>query len=320
MRDPDQIERIPAAGQPLPVDAPGGTPGVVLPPGADRVLTTRQLAWRRFKRHKIAIASAVILIVLGLCTVFVTYISQFGFAQQNLLNRVQGPSSNHPFGTDQLGRDVFTRVLYGGRISLLVGLTVALSAGVIGAVVGALAGFYGRWIDNLLMRVTDLFLSIPFLVILIIAANALGGSLFDIVLILSLFFWMPDARIVRGVFLSLKEKEFVEAARASGASNSRIIFYHMLPNAMGPIIVNATLSVAAAILTESALSFLGFGVQPPTPTWGNLLNGSRQFATLYPWLVWFPGLAILITVLCVNFLGDGMRDALDPHQKLGAEV
>jgi peptide/nickel transport system permease protein len=165
-----------------------------------------------------------------------------------------------------------------------------------------------------------MFLAIPFLVVLIIAANALGGSLFDIVLILSLVFWMPDARIVRGVFLSLKEKEFVEAARSSGASNKRIIFYHMLPNAMGPIIVNATLSVAAAILTESALSFLGFGVQPPTPTWGNLLNGSRQFATLYPWLVWFPGLAILITVLCVNFLGDGMRDALDPHQKLGAEV
>jgi len=316
MHDPDQIERIPAAGQPLPVDIPGGASQFTLPPGADRVLTTRQLAWRRFKRHKLAIASAIILILLGLSTIAVAYISQFGFAQQNLLNRVQGPSSNHWFGTDQLGRDVFTRVLYGGRISLLVGISVALSAGVIGAVVGALAGFYGRWIDNLLMRVTDLFLSIPFLVILIIAATALGGSLFDIVLILSLFFWMPDARIVRGVFLSLKEKEFVEAARSSGATNSRIMFYHMLPNAMGPIIVNATLSVAAAILTESALSFLGFGVQPPTPTWGTLLNGSRQFATLYPWLVWFPGLAILITVLCVNFLGDGLRDALDPHQRL----
>jgi peptide/nickel transport system permease protein len=320
MHDPDQIERIPAAGQPLPVDVPGGASSFNLPPGADRVLTTRQLAWRRFKRHKLAIASTVILIVLGLSTIAVAYISQFGFAQQNLLNRVQGPSSNHWFGTDQLGRDVFTRVLYGGRISLLVGLSVALSAGVIGAVVGALAGFYGRWIDNLLMRVTDLFLSIPFLVILIIAAAALGGSLFDIVLILSLFFWMPDARIVRGVFLSLKEKEFVEAARSSGATNTRIMFYHMLPNAMGPIIVNATLSVAAAILTESALSFLGFGVQPPTPTWGTLLNGSRQFATLYPWLVWFPGLAILITVLCVNFLGDGLRDALDPHQKLRTDV
>jgi peptide/nickel transport system permease protein len=317
MHDPDQIERVPAAGQPLPVEAPGRGAGVDSQ-GADRILTTHQLAWRRFKRHKLAIVSAIILVILGLCTLLVPFISQFGFAQQNLLNRVKPPSSNHWFGTDQLGRDVFTRVLYGGRISLLVGLAVALSSGVIGSLVGATAGFHGGWIDNALMRVTDLFLSIPFLVILIIAAAALGGSLFDIVLILSLFFWMPLARIVRGVFLSLKEKEFVEAARASGAPNSRIIFYHMLPNAMGPIIVNATLGVAAAILTESALSFLGFGVQPPTPTWGNLLNASRQFSQLYPWLVWFPGLAILVTVLCVNFLGDGLRDALDPHQKLTA--
>jgi peptide/nickel transport system permease protein len=231
--------------------------------------------------------------------------------------RAKGPSAAHWFGTDLLGRDEFTRVMYGGRISLLVGLSVALSAGIIGAVVGAVAGYYGGWIDNVLMRVTDLFLSIPFLVILIIAANALGGSLFDIVVILAVFFWMPDARIVRGVFLSLKEKEFVESARSSGASNARIIFLHILPNSMGPIIVNMTLSVAAAILTESALSFLGFGIQPPTPTWGNLLNNATGYAQLYPWLVWFPGLAILITVLCVNFLGDGLRDALDPHQKIG---
>jgi len=309
--------RLPTT-DPLAVEPDWIVPEVALPvaPG-ERVFSTRQLAWRRFKRHKLAMVSLIILIVLGLATLLVGVISQYGFAQQNLFNRVKGPSANHWFGTDQLGRDEFTRVLYGGRISLLVGLTVALSAGAVGAIVGAIAGFYGGWIDNILMRVTDLFLSIPFLVVLIIAANALGGSLFDIVLILSVFFWMPDARIVRGVFLSMKEKEFVEAARSSGASNMRIIFYHMLPNAMGPIIVNATLSVAAAILTESALSFLGFGVQPPTPTWGNLLNGSRQFTTLAPWLVWFPGLAILITVLCVNFLGDGLRDALDPHQRLG---
>jgi peptide/nickel transport system permease protein len=326
-REPD-IERIPAAGQPLPVEtlteAPDDAAVTESETGGLRrtevVLTTRELAWRRFKRHKLAMASLGILIVLGLLTILVGVISQYSFAQQNLFQRVKGPSGAHWFGTDQLGRDEFTRVLYGGRISLLVGLSVALSAGAVGAVVGAIAGYYGGWIDNALMRVTDLFLSIPFLVVLIIAANALGGSLFDIVLILSLFFWMPDARIVRGVFLSMKEKEFVEAARASGGSSTRIIFYHMLPNAMGPIIVNATLSVAAAILTESALSFLGFGVQPPTPTWGNLLNNSRQFTQLAPWLVWFPGLAILITVLCVNFLGDGLRDALDPHQRLGGNA
>jgi peptide/nickel transport system permease protein len=323
-REPD-IERIPAAGQPLPTETLTEAPDdVEITEGetgglrrTEVVLTTRQLAWRRFKRHKLAIISLTILLMLGLLTLLVGVISQYSFSQQNLFKRVKGPTANHWFGTDQLGRDEFTRVLYGGRISLLVGLSVALSAGAVGAVVGAIAGYYGGWIDNILMRVTDLFLSIPFLVVLIIAANALGGSLFDIVLILSLLFWMPDARIVRGVFLSMKEKEFVEAARASGASSMRIIFNHMLPNALGPIIVNATLSVAAAILTESALSFLGFGVQPPTPTWGNLLNSSRQFTTLAPWLVWFPGLAILITVLCVNFLGDGLRDALDPHQRLG---
>jgi peptide/nickel transport system permease protein len=320
MHDSDQIERVPAAAQPLPIEAPGRGPDEAPIGAAERVLTTRQLAWRRFKRHKLAIASSIILVLLALATILVDVISQYGFAQQDLQNRVQPPSSAHWFGTDQLGRDEFTRVLYGGRISLLVGITVALSSGIIGTLVGAWAGYYGGWIDNLLMRVTDLFLSIPFLVILIIAAAALGGSLFDIVLILSLFFWMPLARIIRGVFLSLKEKEFVEAARATGAGHKRIMLYHMLPNAMGPIIVNITLGVAAAILTESALSFLGFGVQPPTPTWGNLLNGSRQFAQLYPWLVWFPGLAILITVLCVNFLGDGLRDAMDPHQRIGGGV
>jgi peptide/nickel transport system permease protein len=317
MPDRDEtIERVPAATQPLP-----GDPGIGGPdePAAtiDKVLTTRQLAWRRFKRHKLAIGSAVVLGLLGLSALFAPLLSPYTFAEQNLVERLQSPSLSHYFGTDQLGRDLFTRVLYGGRISLLVGVSVALSAGIIGGVVGSMAGFYGGWIDNILMRVTDLFLSIPFLVILIIASTWLGGSLIDIVIILTLFFWMPDARIVRGVFLSMKEKEFVEAARASGATNKRIMFYHMLPNAMGPIIVNATLSVAAAILTESALSFLGFGVQPPTPTWGNLLFQSRNFITLAPWLVWFPGLAILITVLAVNFLGDGMRDALDPHQKIG---
>jgi peptide/nickel transport system permease protein len=321
----DEIERIPSAGQPMPArtlteaepEPNGEVHGVIR---HEIVLSTRQLAWRRFKRHRLAIISLVILLLLGLTTLLIGFITPYSYAQQDLLHRVKGPSLKHWFGTDQLGRDEFTRVIYGGRISLLVGLSVAISAGTVGAVVGSVAGYYGGWIDNVLMRVTDLFLSIPFLVVLILAANALGGSLFDIVLILAVFFWMPDARIVRGVFLSMKEKEFVEAARASGASNTRIIFYHMLPNALGPIIVNGTLSVAAAILTESSLSFLGFGVQPPTPTWGNLLNSSRQFTTLAPWMVWFPGLAILITVLCVNFLGDGLRDAFDPHQRiLGAE-
>ncbi len=300
----------------------GRTPPLVEPPDAPpeaeapiAPLSTRQLAWRRFRRHKPAVVSAVILILLTLTTIVGPLLSKYNFHQIDILNRSKGPSSAHWFGTDLLGRDEFVRVLYGGRISLAVGLAVAVSAGVIGGVVGGLAGYYGGWIDNIMMRVTDLFLSFPFLVILILASRIFGGSIMNVVILLTLFFWMADARIVRGVFLSMKEREFVEAARASGARDRRIIFYHMLPNAMGPIIVNVTLGVAAAILTESALSFLGFGIQPPTPSWGNLLNSAQDAAIISPWLVWFPGLMILATVLCVNYLGDGLRDALDPHGK-----
>jgi peptide/nickel transport system permease protein len=293
--------------------------GAAVEVGAEeRVLTTRQIAWRRFKRHKIAIVSGIVILIFALASIMVDVISPYNFHEQDLLTVTKPPSAEHWLGTDNLGRDVFTRLLYGGRISLLVGVSVALSAVVIGALVGSLAGYYGGWIDNVLMRVTDLFLSIPFLVVLILFSKILGGSVFDIVFLLSLIFWMPAARIIRGLFLSLKEKEFVEAARSMGASNRRIIAYHILPNVLGPMIVIATLDVAAAILTESALSFLGFGVQLPTPTWGNLLNDSQNFIILAPWLVYFPGLAILITVLAVNFLGDGLRDAFDPHQKLGA--
>ena len=305
------------------VEPTAGGPGVLEPLGEparveEKVLTTKQLAWRRFKRHKLAIGSAIILILITLMVILVDAISKYNFHELgNVLDSLKGPSGKHWFGTDNLGRDEFVRVMYGGRISLLVGVAVAASAGTVGAVVGGLAGFYGGWHDNVLMRVTDLFLSIPFLVVLIIASKLLGGSVFDVVILLAAIFWMPDARIVRGVFLSLKEKEYVEAARSSGASNKRIIFYHIMPNALGPIIVNVTLLVAAAILTESALSFLGFGIAPPTPTWGNLLSDSQPFMLLAPWLVWFPEIMILITVLCVNFVGDGLRDALDPHQRLG---
>jgi peptide/nickel transport system permease protein len=283
-------------------------------------LTTRQIAWRRFKRHRPAMVSMFVLALLGLVTLLAPILPLQNYAKIDFTQALQSPSVHHWFGTDNLGRDIFARVIYGGRISLLIGLSVALAAGIIGTAVGALAGYYGRWIDQGLMRFTDLFLAIPFLVVLILASNILGGSVFDIVLILSLFFWMPNARIVRGVVLSLKEKEFVEAARATGASNRRIIMSHVLPNSMGPIIVVVTLGVAAAILTESALSFLGFGVQPPTPTWGNMLNSAQNFVLVHPPMVWFPGLFILITVLAVNFIGDGLRDAFDPHQSLGTRM
>ena len=301
---------------------PPAAPATVteVPGAAERALSTRQLAWRRFRRHKLAMGSAVILIILGLTAIFAKFVTPYGFRQIDILNAFKGPSAKHWFGTDELGRDLFTRVIYGGRISLSVGLAVAFVAGTVGAIVGGVAGYYGGWIDNIMMRVTDLFLSIPFLVILIVASRILGNSTWDIIIILSLFFWMGDARIVRGVFLSLKEKEFVEAARASGARDRRIIFRHILPNVTGPVVVNLTLLVAAAILTESALSFLGFGIKPPTPSWGNLLSDSESAIFTAPWLVYFPGIFILVTVLCVNFLGDGLRDALDPHGKISEAV
>jgi peptide/nickel transport system permease protein len=324
---PDASEgSTPTLAQGAVAAGPSGPPEPIVSAPEDRALSTRQLAWRRFKRHKLAVASAVVLILITLSAILAPLLAKYNYHQiftagtKTAYSNGSGPSFKHYLGVDEIGRDEFSRVLYGGRVSLLVGFTVALSAGIIGTLIGAIAGFYGRWVDNLLMRVTDLFLSMPFLVILIVAAAALHGSVFDIVLILSLFFWMPDARIVRGLFLSLKEKEFVESARASGATNKRIIFYHILPNTMGPIIVTSTLNVAAAILTESALSFLGFGVQPPTPTWGGLLEGARPLIQVAPGLTWFPGLGILITVLCVNFLGDGLRDALDPHQRIGGNI
>ncbi len=278
-------------------------------------LSQAALAWRRFRRHKLAITSLAVLILIGLSAVFAGLLTPYGYATQHLTDVLQAPNHKYLLGTDTLGRDELSRILYGGRISLVVGLGVALSAGVLGTLVGAIAGYYGGRLDNVVMRVTDLFLSIPLLVVLIIASQATKGSVLDIVIVLSAVLWMPLARIVRGVFLSLREKEFVEAARMIGASNRRIIFRHLLPNTLGVIIVNITLTVALAILLESLLSFLGFGIQPPTPSWGNLLEEGRQLMTIAGWVVWFPGLAILITVLCVNFLGDGLRDALDPTQR-----
>ncbi len=307
-REISEVSEADSAG----LTAPVGLEEV--PPEAAEIATMSQgqLAWRRFRRHKLAMASAIVLLLITLAAIFAPLLTPYTFSEQDLEAARQGPSLSHYFGTDTLGRDQFTRVLYGGRISLFVGAAVALFATLIGTTVGALAGFYGGKLDNFLMRLTDLFLSIPSLVVLIMASTILGGSVLDIVIVLAITFWMYDARIIRGVFLSMKEKEFVEAARASGARNRRIIFREMLPNAMGPIIVSSTLSVAAAILTESLLSYLGFGIQGQTPTWGNLLDDAQNLMVTAPWLIIFPGLAILVTVICVNFLGDGLRDAFDP--------
>ena len=300
---------------------------------AAKPLTPARLAWRRFRRHKLAVLSVLVLLVIVVLVSFPSFFTDYSPNQQLRTNGDTGallrnlhPQSKHWFGTDRLGRDEWTRVLYGGRISLAVGIGVALIATFFGSVIGALAGYYGKWLDNVLMRVTDLFLAIPLLVALIISsqlparqawARTLMGdphSMRAVITIIAAFFWMPVARVVRGLVLSLKEKEFVEAARAAGSSDARIIARHLLPNCSGQIIINATLAVAAAILTETVLSFLGYGVDPvSTPTWGNLLDDVNSIGR-YPALLWAPGLAIIITVLCVNFIGDGLRDALDPKQ------
>jgi peptide/nickel transport system permease protein len=279
-----------------------------------------RLVARRFRRRRLAMTGLAILAVLALSALFAPLLSPYDVnptLNSDVLSQSrQSPSLRHPFGTDELGRDQLTRVLHGGRISLLVGLCVALASSVIGTAVGAVAGYFGGWVDQVLMRLVDLLLVLPGTALLMIAQRGLGGSLPVIVLVLAFLFWRTVARIVRGVFLSLKEQEFVEAARASGASSARIIVSEMLPSAVGPICVHLTLASGAAILSESALSFLGFGIQPPAVSWGNMLAQSRgAVGTELAYLVYAPGLAILVTVLAVNFVGNGLRDALDPHTR-----
>jgi peptide/nickel transport system permease protein len=271
---------------------------------------------RRFVRHRLAMGSLVLLIAMILASVFASRLTSYSYTEIDFTNILKGPTKQHIFGTDFLGRDYFTRVLYGIRTSIRVALLVALLSTGIGTAIGALAGYFGGWIDNSLMRFTDLVLTLPLLAVLLVAANKFGGgNQYRVAIILALLFWTGIARVVRGVFLSLREKEYVEAAKAAGAGDLRIMLRHMLPNALGPIIVNMTLTVAYAILIEAALSFLGFGIKPPTPALGQLISdGQNEMQTAW-WLVVFPGAAIMALVLCINFIGDGLRDALDPTQR-----
>lgn len=269
--------------------------------------------WRRFRKHKLAVTSLVLLAILALLSIFAPVISPFAFDVQDFerLGTPYPPSSVHWLGTDQLGRDNFTRLLYGGQISFAVGFAAAIVATAIGTLVGALAGFYRGWIDIVLMRMTDVLLSIPPLPLILLLSGLVRPTVPLLVLIIGALGWMSTARLVRSEFLSLREREFVEAARALGGTDRRLIWLHILPNAMAPLIVAATLAVGHSVLVESALSFLGFGVQPPTPSWGNLLNQARQWLDGAPWLAIPPGLMIFLTMLAVNFVGDGLRDALD---------
>lgn len=282
--------------------------------------TMTRLIVRRFMRHRLAAASVVVLAVICLSAVFAPAITQDPIAL-SASDRKQAPSSAHWFGTDEAGRDIFARTLHGGRISLTVGVAATLLALVIGTLIGGIAGYFGGIVDAALMRLTDAFLCFPQLFILIVFGTlmrttelrALQGKILPIAFIIGVLSWMGLARIVRATFLSLRKLDYVDAARSIGAGNVRIILRHVLPGAVGPIVVQATLLIAATIITESGLSYLGFGVQPPTSSWGNLLEGAKQHMQTLPVYAIAPGMMIFLTVMSINFVGDGLRDALDPH-------
>ncbi len=273
-------------------------------------------AWRRFRRHRIALGGGTVILVLVVITLLAGVIAPYRFADIDLGARLRPPSPAHLLGTDTIGHDVFTRLLYAGRVSLLVGFTAAAAAASVGVAIGGAAGFYGGWLDNILMRVTDIWLALPELAILIVLSKYLGGSVGGVVFVISLFAWRGIARLVRGEMLKLRGLEFSDAARALGATDARILIRHLIPNALAPVIVSSTLVVGGAILNEAALSFLGIGIQPPVPSWGNMLQNAQDFILASPWLAVYPGLMIFLVVLCFNFLGDGLRDALDPRMRL----
>jgi len=274
--------------------------------------TQRQIVWRRFRRHRLALVGGVVLLLLYAAAILTPWIAPYGYDEIDVSALNQPPSLEHPMGTDRLGRDELTRVLYGGRVSLMVGLCVGIFSTLIGATVGIVSGYYGRFVDSALMGFTDYMLVLPFLPLLLVLGSLFSFTPVTITLALVLLLWMDLARLVRGQVLSLRDQEFVLAARAIGVSDLRIMARHILPNVVGVLVVKATLAVALAILLESAISYLGFGIQPPTPSWGNMLTDARATMTTQWWLTVFPGLMIVITALCVNFLGDGLRDALDP--------
>lgn len=272
------------------------------------------MALERFRAHRPAVLGVFVLATLALLSAAAPIVSPYDPDKTALLLIYEPPSLAHPFGTDDLGRDLATRILYGGRVSLSVGLLAVTVAVSIGTLVGVVAGYYGGWIDSILMRFVDMMYSFPRLFLLILFGVFFKGMTIGvIVLVLGVLSWMTTSRLVRATFLSLKNREFVEAARCVGASDRRIIVRHLLPNSLAPIIVAATLGVAAAIIAESTLSFLGLGIQPPTSSWGNMLNHATSDMDKAPWIAIFPGLFIFLAVVSINFIGDGLRDALDPR-------
>jgi peptide/nickel transport system permease protein len=292
-------------------------------------LTPSQLVWRRFRKHRMALAGAIGIIAIVLFIIVGSIVVPEAAANAgDLHNRMKAPTAAHIFGTDSTGRDVFNRIIYGGQISLIIGVLAVLLEVSIGTVIGGVAAYYGGWVDALLMRFTEAMLSIPSLFLLIVLAKVLGhniptikilgrsfsGSVGIVIIVIGLTAWMYLARIVRSNMLSLREMDYISAAKSLGASNVRIFFTHLVPNTLGIIVVSATLGLASAILTEAYVSFLGLGVQPPTATWGNMMEQAQSFISQGAWWMWvFPSLLIVLVILSVNLMGDGLRDAFDPH-------
>jgi peptide/nickel transport system permease protein len=269
--------------------------------------------WRYFKKNKLAVGGLAVIVITFLIAGFASFMAPHDPGETDVSLKLQPPSFQHVLGTDQLGRDVFSRMLYGSRISLSVGFVAVAISILIGILVGALAGYYGGWVDSLLMRFVDIMICFPSFFLILTVVALLGPSLLKVMFVIGITSWMGTSRFVRAEFLSLRERDFVQAAQALGVRDLRIIFRHILPNALAPVFVTATLDVATAILVEAGLSFLGFGAQPPAPSWGNILTEGRTYIFDAWWLTIFPGLAILITVLSFNLLGEGLRDALDPR-------
>jgi len=293
-------------------------------------LSIGDLTWRRFRRHKMAIFGTVVLILLVLYSFGGAFFVSEKYANfNNTKERLQPPSAKHPFGTDTVGRDILARTIYGGQISIMIGITAAFVEVTLGILIGAMAGFFGGRTDSVLMQITEAMLTIPQLLLLIVMSKffsgsvpninlfgrVLSGSVVVIILIIGLTSWPYLARIVRAEFLSIKEREYILAARATGTPNWEIIFKHILPNSMAPIVVSATLGVATAIGLEAYVSFLGLGVRAPTATWGNMLENAYRYIESASWLWFFPGMLIVLITLSINFLGDGLRDALDPRSR-----
>ncbi len=284
----------------------------------DRPVGLWEQALRRFLRHRAGVAAGIVflLIVAAVALGPLCLVSHDAAFRPMPLQLNQPPSLQHPLGTDEVGRDILARLIYGGRISLAVGLLAMVVSISLGVVLGALSGYFGGLVDGAIMRVTDVMMSVPSIFLMIAFSVFFGPSVRTIILAIGLLNWMGVARIVRSSFLSLKEQEFVTAARCVGAPNRRIIWLHILPNAVAPVVVAATLTIGSAILTETAVSYLGMGIQPPTPSWGNMLKNAQDVIWKAPWVATFPGMMIFITTLCINFAGDALRDALDPRMKL----